>query len=530
MTMTVGAAPQRKRRDRTAVWSVILIIAVFAGLAARVLGFELRLDEQLYIPPAELLRESELYTGFFYNHVPLSAYYFYVLNLALGGEHLVLAARLGIVLGWVVMLSSVWAASLAISRSRLVALFCVLALETNILLLTVPGMTATNNFLQLVPAYAGLALFVLAVLHGKERPVKAFFSGLCLSIAVGVKVSAIVFVPALAVAAFLLPSGITVGRRMLLMTLPMAAGGLLGAAPLFWLLLHEPTTFLAHVIDYHSGPHVAYWTEARLSEPGVAFGLADKAQLAQSVWLQSTNLLLLVTLILLAVHAVWAEREGEIVRSRTYGSVVALAAVAVMAAALSFLPTPSFEQYYVLPLPVLVLAVPLLWRALPDRRRVHSTPVLVVLAGMMVFLALPRLGEATARVATGEPPTHAKVEHAGGMIRRAMGDSRGPVATLAPIYPLEAGLEVYPQFATGLFAYRVVPMSEADQLEHYLVTGPEQLPELLDERPPAAILTGFHDELEAPFVDWAQANSYSPAPDVDFTDRYGRAMLWLPPR
>lgn len=293
-------------KTRAGHGAIFLIVLLFAGLSVRLLSYEMRVDEQLYISPAALLGEGSLYVDFFYNHVPLSALYFRVIHLALGEEHLVLAARLGVLIAWALTLVAVWLASLRLSQSTRVALFCVLALEANVYLLTVPGMTATNNLLQLGPVYAGLALFALAVVDRHHKAWKAFFSGVALSIAAGIKIGAAVVIPPLALAAFFLPWGMDLRARLRAVTLPMALGGLVGAIPLIIYLGAFPDLFLAHVMGYHTGPHVAYWEAMRHTEPTLAFDPADKFRLAFEIWLQSTNLVIVLAV---SVLGAWGHRE-----------------------------------------------------------------------------------------------------------------------------------------------------------------------------------------------------------------------------
>lgn len=527
--MSVAYAPAKDRSEtRSGLVAILLAAVLFAFLAARILTFEMRVDEQLYIAPAALLGEGSLYADFFYNHVPLSAFYFRLAYLATGSEHLVLSARLAMVMAWGLTAAAVWSASLAISRSRRVAFLCLAALVTNVFLLTVPGMTATNNFLQVGPAYAGFALFALAVLERRGRAWRAFLAGFALAVAVGFKISAAYLVPPLALAAFVLPRRLGAWDRLRSMTLPMALGGIVGALPILAYLLADPEVFLAHVVGYHTGPHVAYWDATRHTEPNLAFGLGGKLRLAFEIWFQSTNLLLLAAIVLLGALAFSPDaRPG----GRPLGLWVAVAATTGLAAVLSFLPSPSFPQYFILPLTGLLLIPALLWRALSLEQRLLIEPVVTGLTVLMIVLGLPRLVEPVARLALGQPTTPVQVEAAGEEIRAAIerAGSEGRVATLWPLYPLEAGLPVYDAFATGAFAYRVVPFADPESLEHYVVVGPDGVDELLDGEPPAAILTGFDRDLERPFVAWAEANGYEPDPEVDFADRYGEAVLWVPP-
>jgi hypothetical protein len=81
----------------------------------------------------------------------------------------------------------------------------------------------------------------------------------------------------------------------------------------------------------------------------------------------------------------------------------------------------------------------------------------------------------------------------GGELRRRIGPASAarPILTLAPIYPLEAGIEVYEQYATAPFAMRVAPMVPEDDETPLHLLDEEDLRALLRERPPAAVVAGF---------------------------------------
>ena len=103
----------------------------------------------------------------------------------------------------------------------------------------------------------------------------------------------------------------------------------------------------------------------------------------------------------------------------------------------------------------------------------------------------------------------------------------GKVATLAPIYPLEGGLEVYPELATGPFAYRTGDITPPTLAAQYRMTSPTRIGALLASDPPAALLLGFDATLEAPMVAYAEANGYDRVADLGIRDRYGTAVLYL---
>lgn len=89
----------------------------------------------------------------------------------------------------------------------------------------------------------------------------------------------------------------------------------------------------------------------------------------------------------------------------------------------------------------------------------------------------------------------------------------GKVLTLGPILPLEAGLEIYPAFATGPFAWRGASLIDPARRQRLGFIGPDDLSALLAADPPAAVLTGFErKELERPLFDYAQKENLRPIP------------------
>jgi hypothetical protein len=90
--------------------------------------------------------------------------------------------------------------------------------------------------------------------------------------------------------------------------------------------------------------------------------------------------------------------------------------------------------------------------------------------GRWVPVRAHRFGEETARHAAG-----------------------GKVLTLAPIFPLEGGADIYPELAVGPFAYRLAQWLPDEKRPRLKVCAPEDLPALLDKDPPTAVLLGAED-------------------------------------
>jgi hypothetical protein len=90
--------------------------------------------------------------------------------------------------------------------------------------------------------------------------------------------------------------------------------------------------------------------------------------------------------------------------------------------------------------------------------------------------------------------------------------SDGKIFTIAPVYPLEGGLQVYPPMATGVFAFRTGSLlTDAQRLEQGVLSR-ENFESSLDADPPQGILTGFNPALEQPIVEYAISRGYQPHP------------------
>lgn len=533
--MTAADLPFRRSLPRQALQIAVLAVALLllgAALYGRIMGFDLRRDEFMFVPPAATLGDWPLYSGQFYNHVPYSAWVFRAVHLALPGLDLLTAARLTVFAGWLLLLGAAFWTGLRLAGSALAGVFAAAIFLGSETLLSQAGMAATNNLLPLPFVLLGLALFAAGHVGGRSPFGPYVLAGLCLSVAAGMKASAIAFVPAVVVACFLLPRAVPLGARARLTALPVALGGLLGAIPLFWLALTEPT-FFDHLLRYHSGPHIAFWQANAASEPGLAMGLPAKVQLAQTVWLAGGAIL---GLFVAAIG--WTARPGlagparSDEAARTMQAAWVVGAATLTAAALAFMPTPAFPQYFVPPLAGLPVLAALAIRALPPDLRpavLRALPAAIVLMGAV---ALPRLATGLADLRHPDRLTPARLDRGAdalaGLVAPRDGTAPGPVATLSPLYPLQAGLPVYAEFATGPFAWRVAGHIDPGLRAAYVMATPQDLTDLFAARPPAAILTGFDPMLELPLEDWARAHGYRPQAISEITDRYGTGTLWLP--
>lgn len=509
----------------------IVCFLVLQGLIfSRMMNFEMRRDEQLYAPPARLLSEYNLYSDLFYNHTPGSAWLFYGVMTGLGTDHLLLAARLGVFAAWAAFGIALIAITYKLTRSTAMTCFAVILVMANEALLNQTGMTATNNLLPVAASYIGLGLFMLGVADGKGRPTLLAASGLALSTAAVFKANAFVFIPIVAGASLFLPRQILMTQRLRGVVAPLVIGGLVGAVPVFIYFSTDPARFLAHVIGFHTGPHIAYWAARTAGdEEAVAMSIGSKAQLAYSIWFSAANLFFIFTAIFLSVCLANSIGASATLRRLLSGRMLVAWLCLFVASVMSFVPTPGFPQYFALPLVCAPLLLALLYAELNEEGRRWAQPVLVAASMVILLAGLPRLGQYALRLASPNTWSVERIHNAGKTIARLLAEvgASGKVATLAPIYPLEGGLQVYPELATGQFAYRTAEFANSYLRNFYRTTSPSEITAFLAANPPDGILVGFDSKLEEPLVRFAEQYGYRRVEDMGITDRYGKAILYI---
>jgi hypothetical protein len=355
-------------------------------------------------------------------------------------------------------------------------------------------------------------------------------SGLALSTAAVFKANAFVFIPIVGAASLFLPRQALMAQRLKRVVVPLVIGGVVGAFPVFIYFTADPERFLAHVIGFHTGPHVAYWAAQITSdEETVAMSAGSKVQLAYSTWFNAANLLFIFTAIFFLLCLAMSEPISATLRRLFKGRILVTLVCLLAAGAMSFLPTPGFPQYFTLPLVCAPLLLALLYAELGEESRHWTQPVLVAVSTVILLVGLPRLGQYALRLANPSSWSVERVHKAGAIIAQRLAEANvsGKVATLAPIYPLEGGLQVYPELATGQFAYRTAEFTNSYLRNFYRTTSPREVEAFLAADPPAGILVGFDSKLEEPLVRFAEQNGYRQAEDMGISDRYGKAVLYI---
>ena len=155
-----------------------------------------------------------------------------------------------------------------------------------------------------------------------------------------------------------------------------------------------------------------------------------------------------------------------------------------------FAPSPLFQQYFYPLVPFLLLAALYgLASVAPETVWFRRTLVLGALCVVLSVGLGRRIYDHIGLLASARSWTPVKFHRFGVELRPLAASGR--VLTLAPIYPLEAGLPIYPALATGPFAWRISPYVEPGKAARLGMITPATLEATLDADPPGAFLLGF---------------------------------------
>ncbi|MDB5685843.1 MAG: hypothetical protein JWR77_432 [Rhizorhabdus sp.] len=508
--------PAGERRLDSFAWNRIEVMALAAAmiaLFARVMTYPLQHDEQFYVSAGVLFSADGLYPQLGFSHLPNLPMLLHLLYALPVGAHYLLIARLVIYVAWVAAVAAVILIGRQLGGEKLAVLLMAALLIANPLLLGATGMAATNNFIAIPFALFGLLAFLKGLAPEQPRPWMLVASGCLLALAAGFKINYAVLVLPFAVTALLVPKDFTLARRVLHVVLPLLAGGIIGALPILFFLVRDPWGLLAHVVTFHRGPQIAFWLAHPDPVAPKIMGVPGKLLLAEQLWFSGGTMVLVTTLAFLTILMIF--EAGTIQRAvRAVGwPAWLIAAVTIIAVAVSFPPTPAFPQYFALPIPFALVLVAALHGRLDADRRAAARPFMVAAILLAALTGVPTLLSAAPGLIAPRKWTgiqvHADAQRIAALVRAS--PPAMPLATLGPLYALEGGRAIYPQLGLGPFIYRAADYIPPDQRRYFHdPVSPTTITALLRSTCPAGVLIGLEGELDTPLAAFARSEHYLP--------------------
>jgi hypothetical protein len=488
-------------------WLFELAALVFCGslIWATAIHTGLNHNEQMYVAAARLWWRFRLYSDYAYLQAPLLPIVNAGLFAIAGHEHLLLIARLHVAFWSLVAVGSAYELGRRLSGGwRAVGLGAAIALCSHRVFLSNVA-ESSNYMMPLALAMLSLLGIVIAVDETAAGRRTAIWCG-CSGLAIGLAVSCKSFyvLPALGLGAMAFACNRAFVRHWL-------AGAAIGVLPILFYAVGDPSGFYFGNLGYH----FANTKYRRVTGSTLPMDNTEKLRFLRNMWAQP----FLISVTGYAVSAFLFLHHGALATQP--GRIFAIAwPLTLFACSAALLPTPSYVQYFAAPFAFLLMTAIAatglragLWRS--------------------AFVALCVLGAAVAPSTRGlakslqRSSAPARVEAEAKKLRQHIRCARETyVATLSPILPLEAGCSIYPELATGPFAFRVADESPRHVQADLNLIGSSRLRDLLDEKPPDAILVGFEPKHDRVFKQYAEERGY-----VEVEETFlKRGRLWIGPR
>jgi hypothetical protein len=181
---------------------------------------------------------------------------------------------------------------------------------------------------------------------------------------------------------------------------------------------------------------------------------------------------------------------------------------------IALIPPTMWKQYLAMPVPFLVIsfAYPLMYLRkltdIPAHNKHFQIALALIAACALVSISLcPVVLRRIPKLAYPRSWTPIRLHRISQDIaERTKG--REPILTLAPLYALEGGGNIYDEFSSGTFVYRIADYICPSDREVARAVGPQTLGQLLEKSPPTAVILGAEPKpLEAPFLQAVASHS-----------------------
>ena len=493
---------------------IIYIVAfiVLAALSLVILGNSMTKpvgrDEHMYCTAGVLMAQGRaIYRDFSYpTQLPYHPLLYAVVFKGLDTTHYLLVGRLVSVLADIlVMLCIVGVYRLAFGNFTVwgVSLgLCAAALYVYNPAVEYANGYAWNNDVVVLCVAVALLLFAKIDTSRKVGRLHVAAMGALLTLATFMRSTTVVAELLFLAALFSLPARSV--KERIKTTLPsLVAAGLVSIYPVF-VIARAPGAFSINLFRIH------LLNSQWLHQIGI---FHDKLRLISTEFTQLGYFILFVIVFYLICVLVWC--RGKLRMSDGRSALLATSLTAAFFALALSLPT-IWRQYLAPPVPFLLcsFAFPLAFLRELSSRKASRIPVGVgvVLVGFGV-LAGWATGLSTSEKITAcfEPDKWVPIQ-----VHRTATDiaenTKEPrlILTIAPLFALEGGCEIYPELSAGPFTYRIGNLMSDAERRTTRTAGPEMLGRLAEQLPPSAIIVGaeppYFSGLEEPIESLAGSN------------------------
>lgn len=247
-----------------------------------------------------------------------------------------------------------------------------------------------------------------------------------------------------------------------------------------WLILSAPKAFVLNLFQ------IPKLNSQFLHQIGMVYNKLHL--LLQALTIPAYSLLLLL-MIYLYITIFWQRRRLDITSNR-YWLLASLLPLAFFA--IAFLPPTMWWQYLGIPVPFMIisLAYPLSYLQKLKGNKCFTISCSLLAICMLVTIAshtttLYRIRQ----LSTPDTWTPIRLHKTAQDIAEKT-KSPKQILTLAPLYALEGGCEIYTELSAGPFVYRIADFLTPSDRDIAKAVGPKTLTALLQKYPPSAVIMG----------------------------------------
>jgi 4-amino-4-deoxy-L-arabinose transferase-like glycosyltransferase len=497
--------------------TIVFFFFLFLISFSRSMNKSISHDEYQFIASGQLLAERGLlpYRDYPFLHTP----YIAIVNAftaLLSTYDMLMARAFNSVFGIISALLIYHLAKLILPNTNTLLKY-VIGLLSAFLLVTDPIFIITDGraLNHALPTMLSLLAFILYCIGNRTgRSARMnFYCGLLVGFAMGVRLTYAVLIVAFGLAVFIYPFNQEI-RSRLRNVLIFGSGVFLILLPIFFLFLIAPDQFIYGNYIY---PRLNPIYRTILLHAEVMTVVEKVQYFFETVLNNPVDILIYsATLIYSFVAFIKLLRHKD----QFHFEAVFAAGLSLVLFLTAFAPTPTQPQYYFAPLPFLLIVLLYGISEVSPNKPVLSIALLIFTFTLIVFNGtFSKIAVDIAGLRHPEDWQPVQLHNFALKIKTLVPE--GKVLTLAPIIPLEAGLDTYEMFAVGPFSWRTAQLLGEQKRKEYRIISYEELDTFLKANPPTAILIGVEANyegfqpgddggLERPFLNYAIQSGYKP--------------------
>ncbi len=493
-----------------AAYCIVILLAAISFAYAMVKP--LNHNEHMYISAALLSQHNTIYTDFAFVQMPYLPLFYNVHYQLTATHHYLLWGR---ICSWAVTVATGVLLFILMRRrtpTRWLSFTILPLFLLNQVILDVQA-ESSNYAIPLGASVIAFACIVYAIQHPRLAPWLAASGGIALALATGTKLYYIVcFIP-FTVVLVCYPREKSLRQRIVGYILPFFVGSAVGLLPVAWFWVRDPAAFWFNNIGFHTTNTLWRWSL------GQTFAMTPGGKITfflRLLFALPSNIIFLGLVPTCAIVVLtWQRHRRELLQHLPPSMVLALL-LAFTTTTTLFTATPMVLQHASMPIPFVLFAFISSFSA-PIVSIARRQRYALLLTGML----LATLGASGSTLLSHSPQLIQPAQWEVFNLHRTAQELQqfvpegGTIATLSPLYALEANRTIYPELASGPFFYRVGDVLSEEQRQRFVGTSPNSICTLLKQMPPDAILVGFEDMpfLEEPLYTCAKDMGYTVIPD-----------------